>query len=461
MQDETLDDALEDLHETSVSQGQKHRIITILYDPQTLLHETTELLASKIKPALEYPERIKAIVETLENSPDYILDTDVPMESEAQTPDWEQARGFVVNHGSRWDSLRQNKAFNPLHDDFRSILNSSHDAGYLSHLRTAHDNWVRADLIEDNESILPECFCFETPAGHHDTKSKPAPPKDIFAQPGYYAFDMSSGIARHTYESAIASAMLAYWGAVDLMVMSRHQTPVAPTVVALTRPPGHHCTGSQAGGYCYINNGVVAAETLIRGLPVSPSSREPRHASDSASSRTKANVAILDLDFHHGNGVQSAFYSRSDAAYCSIHGLDEYPYYTGAASERGAGPGTGFNCNLPLAARSSLESYLGKVDEALAFFSSLGEADKWARRPDYLIVLLGFDTYETDPLGGFKISTEDYAVIARKVAGKMGGPFEEVPTLILLEGGYVVDRLGENLMSFLKGWREGRERNEE
>ena len=153
-----------------------------------------------------------------------------------------------------------------------------------------------------------------------------------------------------------------------------------------------------------------------------------------------ARIGILDVDFHHGNGTQDIFYDDGNVFYTSIHGEDEFPYYTGAEDERGAGEGTGMNLNLPLAKGSTFDKYLEKLDQALdALF---------AFAPELLVVSLGFDTFRLDPLGCFDIDTEDYEVMARRARTRLPG----VPTVILLEGGYSIDHLGANLLSFLRGW---------
>ena len=114
------------------------------------------------------------------------------------------------------------------------------------------------------------------------------------------------------------------------------------------------------------------------------------------------------------------------------------------------------NLNLPLPAGSSLALYLEKLDVGLNALVTF--------RPDFVVLSLGFDTFHLDPLGSFKIETEDYAEIAERVREGLKGlgrdldegdlTREVVPCLILLEGGYVVEKLGPNLQSFLRGWEE-------
>lgn len=384
----------------------------ILHDPVTLAHETVELLfGAKLIPALESPERIRAILKAIHASNTHSL------QSVEYTPESESALAFL------------------------QALASTHDAGYLHHLETVHAQWVEKGLLEKHENILPECFPYPSSAN-----KSPIPPKDIFARSGFYAFDMSTGICASTYDAVLASANLAYQG-VRHLTQSQSQSPAKSpsgssgprtpsTVLALTRPPGHHCDTRRAGGYCYINNAVVAVAAF-------------RHLHP-----TTTRTTILDLDFHHGNGTQEAFYARPDVQYISIHGEDEYPYYTGSASETGTPPsfidGKPTNINLPLATGSSASDYLDKLDHALTCLEHF--------HPDFVVVSLGFDTFHLDPLGGFKIEKDDYAEIAARVKQRITNLSKalnkemEIPALILLEGGYVIEKLGENLLSFLKGW---------
>jgi acetoin utilization deacetylase AcuC-like enzyme len=382
----------------------------VLHDTDTLAHRTVELLGAKIIPALESPERILKILEALKTSYHTVY------------------RLSVEFHETEEDK-----------SSVRSALFRDHDQGYLDHLSTAHQSWVSAGLITKDESILPECFHFS-----HRGQAQglpPIKPKDIYALAGYYAFDMSTGIMKDTYRSIVASAHLAYRGvdmamAVDsggspsLVIGVAHfncsdhpamiAAPRSRDVLALCRPPGHHCDTKRAGGYCYANNAVVA---VGRFLQLWPGKR----------------VAILDIDFHHGNGTQEYFYDRRDVLYVSIHGQDEYPYYTGTETETGIGQGEGHNLNLPLPPRSLANAYMEKLATALARIETF--------QPDLLLVSLGFDTYRLDPLGGFDIDTEDYTLIASQIRGRVG-----MPALILLEGGYVLDDLGKNLLAFLSGW---------
>lgn len=364
----------------------------VLHDPTTLLHETVELLGAKLIPALESPDRIKVIVESLTKSDKHQVE--------------------YINFKS---------ASQDYHATLSRLLEQSHDHGYLEHIQTAHKNWVSNGLIKEDESVLPECFIFPTKIKLANGELKPKPPKDVFARPGYYSFDMSSGLCKDSWLAIEASANLAVEAA---RTLTKPSEAPANSVLALCRPPGHHCNSYMTGGYCYLNNAVVAVDA-IRDF----TSSNPR-------------IAILDIDFHHGNGTQDVFYSDPSVLYLSIHGEDEYPYYSGFKEEIGLGAGEGFNFNYPLPTGSTFAQYLEKLKEAMS------ELVKFA--PEYLLVSLGIDTFHLDPLGNFQIETEDYEVMASTIRGVKG--ILDIPSLILLEGGYVLDRLGPNLTSFLVGW---------
>lgn len=355
----------------------------ILHDPATLLHDTVELLGSKLVPAYESPARVRAILESISNS----------------------------HHSLEHVRLESRD------DDKQSLLEiiaDSHGSEYLAHLRDSFLQWREKDLVEENGSILPECFPVANKAN-----SANRPPKDIFARTGYFAFDMSSGIMKDSYKSILASANLAR------SAVERLRSDDLSAIVALTRPPGHHCNGRKAGGYCYVNNVAVAASQWRKHAP-------------------GAKIGILDIDFHHGNGTQDIFYADSNTFYTSIHGEDEFPYYTGNADEEGVDEGLGANLNIPLRPGSSVEAYLEFLRlaiDALGVFA-----------PEMLIVSLGFDTFRLDPLGSFQIDTADYETIGRSIRERLGN----IPTAILLEGGYVVEHLGANLLSFIRGWEAGR-----
>jgi acetoin utilization deacetylase AcuC-like enzyme len=384
----------------------------VLYDPGTLLHRTIEMLSSHLMPALESPERILAIVDAIQScQPTHVLLT----------------IEFALAHTS-------------MKETFFRRLQASHDGAYLQHLQTIHRDWVEAGIIKISDTVLPECFAMAGLAPSSSSASCSSTKQlkvlsDLHARPGLFAFDLSAGITYHTWESALASAHLAVEGARmvgphDVWATDSGIGPPPRDVLALCRPPGHHCTTRLAGGYCYLNNAVLAVDVLRQSAVATAVERGDRR------------IAVLDLDFHHGNGTQSYFYADPTVLYVSIHGDGEYPYYTGGADETGEGLGEGFNLNLPLPLGATIDAYLDALRVAIAKLQSY--------RPLFLIVSLGFDTFEHDPLGAFKIKTEHYEAIAHEVRGAEG--LRNVPALLLLEGGYVLKALGANVLSFLRGW---------
>src|SRR5436190_80152 len=121
----------------------------------------------------------------------------------------------------------------------------------------------------------------------------------------------------------------------------------AASAFALCRPPGHHCHHDMYGGYCFLNNAAIAAQGFI----------------DHGAKR----VAILDVDFHHGNGTQDIFYSRGDVLFCSLHGQpeDAFPYFLGYKDEKGSGKGEGFNINYPLPPGAKYDVWGAALADAL------------------------------------------------------------------------------------------------
>ncbi|MDP9467620.1 MAG: histone deacetylase family protein, partial [Chloroflexota bacterium] len=197
----------------------------------------------------------------------------------------------------------------------------------------------------------------------------------------------------------------------------------APLAYGLCRPPGHHAARGMLGGYCYFNNAAIVAEWLRR---------------EGGARR----VAILDIDFHHGNGTQQIFWERGDVLYLSLHGdpARAYPYFSGYAAETGAADGAGLTRNWPLAARTGLDGYATALAEALRMVVSFA--------PDApLVISAGFDTFEDDPIGDLALRTSDYGEIGRMIAG-LG-----LPMVVLQEGGYAVEALGANALALLMGLR--------
>jgi acetoin utilization deacetylase AcuC-like enzyme len=293
-------------------------------------------------------------------------------------------------------------------------LTAVHDGAYLEYLRHAYERWVAAGRAPD--AVMPSAMPLR---GMRSSTSS------VQGQAGVYCFDMSAPIVAGTYGAARTSADAALTGASLLLEGER-------AAYALCRPPGHHAARDMAGGYCYLNNAAIAADHLARA---------ERSGGEFWGMRPPV-VAVLDIDFHHGNGTQAIFYERSDVFFVSIHGDPdrEYPYFLGFADEGGARAGEGYNLNLPLPAGVDDAAYLAALDGAVEAIAAYG--------PSYLVVSAGFDTFGGDPLGDFALTTPCYARIGARIAG-LG-----LPTLFVQEGGYAIDELGRNAVSLLSGFEE-------
>jgi len=281
-----------------------------------------------------------------------------------------------------------------------SRLHRVHDADFVEFLRTAFARWQ----AEEREGcMLPSGF----PARGLRRDRRPT---GISGSMGYYAFDASTPIMEGTWDAALAAAHSAMTAAAMLREGKS-------AVYALCRPPGHHASTSVYGGYCYLNNAALAAQYLI----------------DEGCRR----VALLDIDYHHGNGSQEIFWERDDVLFVSLHGTpdSEYPYFLGYDDERGAGRGTGYTLNLPLPLGTGWDTYAGALDVALEAIGRFA--------PDALVVSLGVDTFERDPISGFKLATGHYPLIGSRLAG-LG-----LPTVLVQEGGYAVAEIGANVAGVL------------
>ncbi|MDQ5900580.1 MAG: Hist deacetyl protein [Patescibacteria group bacterium] len=236
---------------------------------------------------------------------------------------------------------------------------------------------------------------------------------DEILYPSYFIMDTYSPITAGTYGAAYSSVNVALTGA-ELIIGGEN------IVYSLCRPPGHHAEQKMMGGYCYFNNAAIAAHYLAQ----------------------HGKVAILDVDFHHGNGTQNLFYDRSDVLYVSIHADPKvkFPYSSGFSDEKGRGEGEGYTMNYPLPLGTTPQKYQKFLQRALS--------DIRIFKPDYLIVSLGFDTYEHDPIGGFQLTIPYYQSMAEDISTL------KVPTLLVQEGGYNISDLGEMATSFLKGFEK-------
>lgn len=285
----------------------------------------------------------------------------------------------------------------------RDLLLRVHTPEYVHFLSTAWDRWQARGLAP------APAMAFAWPG----RGSNPRRPDDLLGQLGYHSFGADCSIVQGTWPAAEEAAGVA-------VTAARHALGDSTAVYALCRPPGHHATADQFGGYCYLNNSAIAAQSLL----------------DTGLRR----VTVLDIDYHHGNGTQSVFYARSDVLSVSIHADPdfEFPWFSGHADESGAADGEGWNLNLPLAAGSTLKTWLHALDRALDRIA--------ASRSEALVVALGVDTYKGDPLGTFTLDTSDYTTIATRIRAL------DVPTVIVQEGGYATDAIGDNVAAFLEAF---------
>jgi acetoin utilization deacetylase AcuC-like enzyme len=256
--------------------------------------------------------------------------------------------------------------------------------------------------------LLPDTFLLREYAGRMSLTDLPVGRHDRL---GAYCFDTATPIVEGTAEAARA--------AVDIGLTALDRVLAgAPLAYGLCRPPGHHAGRNLIGGYCFFNNAAIVAESVL--------------------ARGAQRVAILDVDFHHGNGTQQIFWERGDVLYVSLHGDPRgiYPYYSGYATERGAGDGLGTTLNLPLAPGADGDAYLAALADGL---DAIRDFD-----PDApLVISLGFDTYHEDPICNLALRTDDYRRIASAIAAL------DMPVVALQEGGYAVDALGANAIAFL------------
>jgi acetoin utilization deacetylase AcuC-like enzyme len=232
---------------------------------------------------------------------------------------------------------------------------------------------------------------------------------------GWFCFDTATPLVAGSFAAAVAAADAALTAA-DLVAGG------APAAYALCRPPGHHAGPGYYGGFCLLNNAAIAARSLAR----------------------LGRVAIVDVDFHHGNGTQDIFWEDPEVLYVSLHGdpAAHYPHFLGAADELGGGPGRGTTRNLPLPDGTGDDAYLEALAGAMALVDGF--------EPATLVVSAGFDTFAGDPIGAFAVTTEGFARIGAALAGAGR------PTVVVQEGGYALDALGANAVALLAGLQQPR-----
>jgi acetoin utilization deacetylase AcuC-like enzyme len=340
-------------------------MLPVFYSPAQLEHQPTkELSDGQLVDAFETPARVQSILEALQKSQ------------------------FV-----RFDDVAQFGL-----KDYARV----HADAYLHFLEQFWTNWTAAGRAS-------EAFPFVWPV--RDFRADKVP-THIDGQLGRFSFDAGTPLTKGTWSAAKASANAALSGAMAL-------NQGAALAFSLCRPPGHHAGRDYFGGYCFLNNAAIAAQSLI----------------DQGAKR----VSILDVDYHHGNGTQAIFYDRADVQFISIHAdpMVEYPYFLGHADEKGEGKGEGYNVNYPLSHGTQFAAWMVALENAIA------KIDAYA--PDAVLISLGADIYEGDPISQFKIREDEFIKIGARLAELKG------PKLVIMEGGYAVGALGDNVTSFLRG----------
>jgi acetoin utilization deacetylase AcuC-like enzyme len=291
-------------------------------------------------------------------------------------------------------------------------IEAVHDPEMIGFLEELWGDWVESGA--GSPEIFPDTF--PLPALREGMGPGPAPATPL-GRIGAWCFDTATPIVEGTYAAACAAVDVALTAA-DVVLGGER------VAYGLCRPPGHHAARRAFGGYCFFNNAAIVADHLAM--------------------RTTEPVAILDVDYHHGNGTQQIFYERGDVLYVSLHGDPDraYPYFTGFADERGVGEGEGTNVNLPLPAGCTDERYLQDLETAIAAIAAFGG--------DTLVISLGIDTYGRDPICDLALTTPVYHEVGKRVAAL------DRRTIVLQEGGYFVPHLGENVRQWLRGF-EGRD----
>lgn len=284
-------------------------------------------------------------------------------------------------------------------------IHAVHARDYVAFLESAWAEWKKEE--GDDQFALAWVFPCR---GLRQTA-----PKSIHGKLGYYAFDVAIPIVEGTWQAARS--------AVDVALSGFQQvTNGARAAFSLCRPPGHHAMRDLGGGYCYLNNAAIAAQAFR----------------DSGAWR----VAVLDVDYHHGNGTQAIFYDRDDILFISLHGDPdtEFPYYMGYADETGTGAGEGYNLNFPMPPGTAWHDYAAALCHAMERVRDYS--------PDALVISLGVDTFKEDPISRFRLENDDYLRLGEAIAGA------EAPTLFVMEGGYAVEDIGVNTVNVLSGFEQ-------
>lgn len=292
--------------------------------------------------------------------------------------------------------------------DVRAAVERVHDPNFVEFLSTAWNEWRKEGRDWD---ALPVVWRVDALSG-----PVPASPAVIDGKLSRWSFDAGTPICSGTWSAALGAAACALAAAEAVLAGERAS-------FALCRPPGHHAARAAYGGYCYLNNAAIAAERLREGCA--------------------HRIAVLDLDYHHGNGTQAIFWDRPDVLTVSIHAdpRQEYPYFLGYAEETGGDSAPHTNLNLPLPWGTGWNVWLRALDQAIARVTEFAA--------DAVVLPLGVDTYESDPISRFRLQTPHYRRVGARVRD-VG-----LPTVVVLEGGYATAAIGANVVGVLTGLADG------
>ncbi|WP_447555007.1 histone deacetylase family protein [Vreelandella sp. EE22] len=278
-----------------------------------------------------------------------------------------------------------------------------HDAAYVDFLANFWSDW---QALGHTGEAIPSIWPARTLRGDKI-------PRSLEGQLGYYALAAETSLSEGTFEAAMASKDTA-------LAALEYTLETGEASFGLCRPPGHHAAVDQFGGYCFFNNAAIAAQRAL--------------------DAGKKRVAVLDVDFHHGNGTQQIFYRRSDVFFASLHGDPDvtFPYFSGYIDETGEGEGEGFTVNYPMAPGTPVATWMKALESALAAIIRT--------ECELLIVSLGVDIFEHDPISTFTFKRDDFTALGERLS-KAG-----LPCVFLMEGGYAVEEIGANVVGVLQGF---------
>ena len=376
-------------------------MLTIFSEKHALHAPTGELVGGAFQTPFESPQRAQAVAESV-------------LAYELGGQGFGGQGGQQGTQGTKQGAQQSRRLCTPDElrepDDFGDApILAIHDADYVEFLRSIWQAWHAAGK---SNSVLPTVW----PSRSMPGRTVP-PAHDLEGRVGYYALSAETAIVEGTWQAA-------YWSAQTALTATAAVRSGTSVAFGLCRPPGHHASHNQYGGYCFLNNAAIAAQDFI--------------------AAGAERVAVLDVDFHHGNGTQEIFYNRSDVYYISLHGDPEhtFPNFLGYADERGAEAGEGYTLNFPYPPGTGWNLWQEGLNQACRVCTDSGA--------EALVVSLGVDTFHNDPLSFFRLTQEDYLEAGRMIAQLA------LPTVFLLEGGYDLDNIGGNVCSYLEGFTEVR-----